>query len=211
LKIRACIPFYSEFETAKSGLLELSYCESIDFKIEPRQGSVTRRNRNSLINDMRSQNIYQEPVKGFDYFLMIDSDISFKLDDVLKLIAHDKDIICAPYVTHDSESKIYDCGMFLPGQPGRIMLKHTIGERGLKKIDWAGAGFTLMKASIFEKIPYPWYRHLIVEDNGKAEESSEDIGFFVNARNQGFDLWCDFDVKIGHRRRKHTDFNWDLK
>lgn len=210
MRAKVCIPFYTEFETTKGGLLELSYCQEVDFDIHPRQGPTVSRLRNNLINDGKSQKMYQSSPEGYDYFLMIDSDIGFKLQDVLKLISHNKDICVAPYKKHESQGK-YDCGMFYPEQPGRILGNAVTTETGFKKIDWCGAGFMLMKSTVFEKMEYPWYRHPIVRFRDNQEIASEDVGFCMNAKEHGLDIWCDFDIELEHKKRNVSNFNWELK
>ena len=84
MKIRVCIPFYSEFESIKLGLQELDNCKEHEFVIEPRQGVNVANTRNSLINDQRSSKKYQNPLEGFDAFLTIDSDMEFTLNNILK-------------------------------------------------------------------------------------------------------------------------------
>ena len=209
MKIRACIPFYNEFETNKPGLRELRDCKEIQFDIEPRQGSVVGRIRNSLFNDEKSQKIQQYPVGGYDYFLMIDSDIDFKLSHVLALIENDKDICCAPYKMHNNQ-ELFDCGMFKPGEPGRIFNRFSTEQKGTYKVDWTGAGFMLIKAEALRAMSYPWYRHIIVKSGDEQSETSEDIGFCTNAKESNIDIWCDFDIPIGHRKRTTSDFNWNL-
>jgi len=182
-------------------------CKDIQFDIEPRQGSVTRKNRNSLINDLKSILVYQKPVEGYDYFLMLDSDIEFNLSNIEALINHNKDIVCSPYLMHGREG-IYDCGEFLI--QGSIKGRYNEDKKGLHVVDWIGAGFMLMKASVFEKMEYPWYRNILVRSGDNQEESSEDIGFCVNAERSNIDVWCDFDNPVGHKKRTHESFDWSF-
>ena len=154
MRIRVCIPFYKDFESTKSGLVELENCKEHEFVIEPRPGTYTHSTRNSLINDKRSQEICQEPVEGFDAFLDIDSDIHFTLKDVLTLIEHDKDIVGFPYLKQGT-TDTYECGVF-GDIIGSIERRFDTTEKGLNPVGYLGNGFRLTKREVFSKSEYPW-------------------------------------------------------
>lgn len=209
MKIRVCVPFYSEFEFAKSGLKECLKCSEIEFSVEPRQGTIISRLRNSLLNDGKSKKVSQSPVSNFDYFLFVDSDIGFTLDNVLKLLSQDKEIIASPYLCHDNNGT-YQCGVFYSDQPGNIKYRYTIYEKGTKEVDFVGAGFLLIKRSALEKIEFPWFREMLLEVGQDADIIGEDIGFCLNARKSGLKVYCDFDNPVKHNLRTANSFNWNL-
>jgi len=208
MKIRVCIPFYSEFETTKLGLQELVNCKEHDFVIEPRQGVYIGNTRNHLINNGVSEEKYQKPVDGFDAFLTIDSDIGFTLDNILKLINHNVDIVGSPYLIHGSDT-IYECGRFSEIM-GNIDRKCNISEKGLQPVHWMGSGMMLIKRNVFEKIEYPWYRHFMIQAGNRQKEAGEDISFCMGASNAGFKIWCDFDNPVNHKKRNQDSFDWNI-
>jgi len=203
MRIRVCIPYYAEFEAVKPGLEELLECREHQFVIIPRMGTYVGEVRNSLINDGVSRMMFQKPVQGFDAFLFIDSDISFTLNDVLSLIKHDKPIVFGSYPRSWDES-VLECGWF-DEKTGFIGGRYGIDKEGFQKVGWAGAGFCLVKSSVFEKLTYPWYRHILKQyDDGKdifQEEAWEDIGFCIHAVESGYEIWCDFNTRAGHTPR----------
>lgn len=215
MKIRVCCPFYSDFELLKPVLRELYFCQEHEFLIPNalvqkqthgfRQSGVPRAARNHGINDGLSKNKLQKITTGEDAFLIIDTDVIFCLESVLRLIEHDKDVCVAPYQTH-SDMREYECGMF-KGVLGSKGDKFKIFEHGLKKIDWCGAGFMLVKAEVFEKIEFPWFRQNMIVSGDNQDECSEDIGFCMNLREHNVDLWCDFDISIVHAPRPAIDRN----
>lgn len=160
-----------------------------------------------MVNGGRSQAIRQSPIHGYDYFLFVDSDIGFTLENVEKLLAHDKDIVCSPYLCHDDKG-VYQAGMF--SYPGVISGKCGVETKGLHRVDYCGAGFMLVKAKVFSATKYPWFRHSIVEMNGLASEVGEDLGFCMNVKQSGFDVWCDFNNPVYHRLRTITNFDFTL-
>lgn len=209
LTIRICTPFYSEFESIKPGIRECLEYDKIKFVFEPRQGTYLYSSRNSLLNDGKSQLKKQSAIPGFDYFLFVDSDITFTLDNVLKLISHDKDIIASPYFAHKDNGTYY-VGDFYENAPGRIKFNYSKFEKGLKTVGYAGTGFMLIKASVLSVMTYPWFEPMLLDLGECAEVMGEDVSFCVKAKKFCFDVFCDFDNPVGHRLRKVDNFNWDL-
>jgi len=207
MKIRVGIPFYSEFEDAKKGVHELVHIKEHSFYIEPRQGVLIGRLRNSFVNDYKSQKKRQEPL-NFDAFLFVDSDISFTAADAMRLIKADKDIISGVYRSQKDEK--YECGLFHPAIPGKVMTRFNSMTRGLRKVDFCGGGFLFVKRAVFEYLEYPWFRHMMVSEGDYQEESGEDYGFAVNAANSNIEIWTDFDCEVNHRIREYSDFRWSL-
>ncbi|GAI93114.1 unnamed protein product, partial [marine sediment metagenome] len=62
-------------------------------------------------------------------------------------------------------------------------MKRVVGE--------GGAGFLLVKREVFEKLPYPWF---------SFEKGGEDLYFCDKARENGFEIWADMSVLLGHLR-----------
>jgi len=195
-----------EYEAVKGCFKELQEYKEIDFIIEPRQGSVIRQLRNSFINDQKSCKRYQEPIEGIDAYLMIDSDINITLKDILLMISHDKYIVTLPYLSHESD-ETYQTGVFSRVE-GNIGGRFNTRKKGLHKVDWCGAGAMLIDARVFKKTEYPWFRHSMLQVDDLQEETGEDVGFCINARKSGFDIWCDFDNPVKHLPRNK---NFDLE
>lgn len=207
MRIRVGIPFYAEFEACKPGLAELRDCREHEFDVQPRQGTYIGKTRNSFINDLKSTKAWQKPLP-YDAFLDIDSDISFTLDDVLVMIAHNKDCISLPYLRQGGHDE-YECGLWkdIPGSLGGYFTPKT---KGLRKVDWSGGGMRLTKAHVYEVMAYPWYFHPMIIKGDRQEEGSEDIGFCMNVAKAGFDIWMDFDRPVGHKLRTPQQFNWSI-
>ena len=150
MRIRVCIPFYSDFELVKPFLRELKKCKEHEFVMEPRQGGIVSELMNSFINDNLCFDKKQSAIKGFDYFLNIDSDIEFTVDQVLRMIDYDKDIVVLPYKTHRNEN-LYQCGRLVYNIFGRVLggLNYGVNETGFKKIGWSGNGMKLTKDHIY--------------------------------------------------------------
>lgn len=203
MKLRVGIPYAKRsgisLET-KNGILSLKKCKDFEVETVYVQGSNLIRSRNALINKEISDLIHQKP-QGFDYILCLDSDIGFSSAHVLQLLAHKKPIISGLY-PHKTKS---GCGVagFLNefgGIDRHIDFNHSYGA---DKIDWVGAGFLLLERDILERLEYPWFRSELVrftdeDGNVHQQQTAEDIGFCLNARRQGIDIWLDCDCKLQH-------------
>lgn len=152
--------------------------------------------KNSMITDARNKLVKRALDFGADWLLFIDSDMIFPMDALMRLIAHDKDIVGATYNkrVHPYET----LGRFVG--PGR-----DISGGGLIEAELLPGGFLLVRASVFKALSDPmrqqqiWFR----EHYDEAEPNrciSEDYAFCIAARAKGFRIWCDLDLtnKLGH-------------
>lgn len=209
MKICVCIPFYSEFETAKPGLRELEACKEIEFVIKPGHAPCLPVLRNKLINEGKSQQTHQTPPGDYDGFLMIDSDIGFTLDDALEVINSGKKICGGAYRRHCEDA--YECGVFKTDMPGAVYRRFETGRSGMHEVDFIGAGFLYIQTSALLEMEYPWFRcevMKIAED--RKEIYGSDIGFCMNASSAGIEIWCSFDVSLHHAPRKMDISTWAL-
>jgi hypothetical protein len=162
------------------------------------RGSLIAEARNYGVNEGRSDAVAQGGFE-FDYYLSVDADIAFTVDDVRRLIARDKDIVGAAYLRRGGTGEIV--AGTCDADAGQIcFLSDEVN--GLRKVDWIGAGFTLIKRRVFEATPYPWYRETGINYNRDGEPSvlvvGEDIGFCLNAARVGFEVFCDCDCRVEH-------------
>jgi len=149
----------------------------------------------------QSEAIYD---REFDFYLALDADVSFKLDDVRKLIAHDLDIVGGAVIPRRLPSK-FSAGHWHNGDyrfTDDDYLSNT--TTGLVEVDWIGMGFTLIKRDVFRKMRYPWFRDYIYEyknpKSGKlcVSVGGEDITFCKQAGDLGYKIYCDCDCRPVH-------------
>jgi len=158
--------------------------------------------RNILVTDNKSRKKHQSLDKKISHYLMIDGDVDgFTLADVDRMIGHDVDIISGAYPLKDKPLVIC-AGAFVPGQPGLVGSRYGRDLlRGKQCVDWVGAGFLLIRREALERMDYPWFREVMVDfGEGEQDTSTEDIGFCVQAQRAGIEVWCDFDVRLNHRK-----------
>jgi hypothetical protein len=133
---------------------------------------------------------------GFDYLFSVDSDMAFAPDTLIKLMAHDRDIVSGVYIQR------------IPGMHTiEIMRKNIYGGvthvdwedikgQGLVPIDGCGFGCVLIKSEVLRAIPYPHFVYHSAIDH--ANTISEDVHFCNQATDRGFTLWCDTDIQCEH-------------
>ena len=140
------------------------------------EGYSVDTSRNMLVKEARNQKA--------DYILWVDSDMILPEDTLIKLLSHGKDIVSAAYAFKDVKSQ--DLIAFsLDG--GRIPLASV---DGLTEVSGIGFGCCLTKTDVFDKIDFPYF--VFGEDYG------EDIYFCKKAREAGYKIYLDPDVKCGH-------------
>lgn len=201
--IKICIPYYSEHKTAEAGVKTLS-SRGLEYETFYGRSALVAQARNALINGALSNKIRQELDPKYSHYLFVDSDIGFNYRHLEAALAHNKNILTLPYLQHKATAT-YAVGTFSDKIQGIVGSKFTPSTKGLRTVDWCGAGFLLVKACVFNRMNYPWFRYGLAETDGKAEIVSEDIGFCLAATKLGYKIWCDFDFPVYHKPRE-TDF-----
>ena len=171
---------------------------------------------NSNITSARNlciQQVYcheQENKAKYDYLMWIDSDIVFKLENIVRLLSHKKDIICGLYFAksppHFAVAGFYDLDKICNGFPK--LTKEQIESKQVVEVDWAGCGFLLMKREIIEKMEYPWFDMRVIDLKKPEERSggfkikkeilSEDISFCTKMKEVGYKIFADTSILLKH-------------
>ena len=141
------------------------------------KGTLITKARNDLVKDLKG-----------DWLLFIDADMKFNTDALNKLLAHNLDIVgglCFRRVPPFNPT-IYKR---MEGHM-KWQWQENYPKNSLFEVDATGSAFLLIKRKVFESIPYPWYEY--------KKELSEDLLFCHKAKEAGFKIWIDSNVKIGH-------------
>jgi hypothetical protein len=141
-------------------------------------GTFVHQARETLLHDVVE-------LWGATHVLWLDADMSFPPDAALRLIAHDRDVVAANYMTRTAHPKP------TASRDGNPVFSH--GERGTEFVDHVGMGVFLMRASIVRNIPSPrfWYSTLT---------ETEDVYFCRRLREAGHTIAIDHDLsnEVGH-------------
>jgi len=129
---------------------------------------------------------------GAEWLFFLDDDHAFAPDILMRLLAHDKDIVASLYLqrikpfvpiayeSFDEETKTYTA---------LDLTKY--GKNDLVPIRAAGTGGMLIKTEVFRALEDPWFH--LTEGIG-----SEDMPFCDDAHNAGFEIYCDLGTPLGH-------------
>jgi GT2 family glycosyltransferase len=157
----------------------------------------------NLLAAKGNKKIHQVP--DYDYYLSIDSDISFSMESIARLLQvfdgrPGAGIVSASYTNNGPNSHCLVAGNFKDAIPGNASpdLNIPAYESKVLSVDWVGAGFALIKKSVFEKLEYPWFRAhpIVVEET--CELCTEDIGLCMDAKAVGFEILIDCSNRVGH-------------
>ncbi len=137
--------------------------------------------------------------------LLVDSDISWRPRDVVRLLQNDESVVCATYPTKDGSGRL-------------AHMPSADADTGdvLVKVDGAGLGFCLVERQVFldliEAFPErrvrnnkhgsptddPWLYNLFPIGLDDGQILGEDYGFCALVRSIGHDVWCDPAIQLGH-------------
>lgn len=143
LKVALCIPssdvWKSRTGTDIAGAVCLSTMHGIDLAILNLEGSMISQQRNAIAETALRENC--------DYLWWIDSDMRFPPDALLRLLAHQKDIVGATY--NKKHEPFETLGRFAGTKP------ETMGE--LHEALLMPGGMMLVKAEVYRRLKFPMY------------------------------------------------------
>lgn len=151
------------------------------FKSNPTMGFIVKqspyvhKNREAVVVDaLNSKNNYT-------HLFFVDSDMSFKPEVLTKLLAADKDIVGGLYFKRGTDKEPV------------FTIRYDEIPTKLFKQPILATGCLLIKLDVFRKIPQPWF------DLGTlARPLGEDVYFCEKARENGYELWCEPSLPVGH-------------
>lgn len=183
------------------GTIRVLDAEKIKFKVEAPIGC-------SVVQWARSVVVESFLKSDCTHLFWIDADIVFHPDAFFQILGHGAvlDIVGATYpLKRDAGGYLIN----LAGEPGKL----EINGLGCVKVKSMGIGFTLMKRAVLEKIAAgkprvkdalngAEYADVFRVDRGPNGPRGEDVAFFDDAREAGFDVWLDPAINLGHAGTK---------
>ena len=169
-------------------------------------------------NVLRGPN--QKPWDGkleYDYQLWIDSDIVFDSSKFWQLCdlavpaeGEERGITAGWYATEDG--KTTSVAHWLEEDDfrsnGGVMNHETVDSMAKRKkpftVDYTGFGWVMIKNGVFEQLEYPWFApKLQVFESGAVQDMcGEDVSFCLDAKEEGYDIWCDPRIRVGHEKTR---------
>ena len=204
LRIGFCLPFgiILEHTPAWISYKNLEKIKEWEISHKIAYGSGVGENRNICARDQDIDLKYQE-INSYDKLLLVDYDVSYTTKDVEHIINSDKKVISGLYQLKNDFRVFNKCHAGLwEDEKGLINHRYNWNDSGIKKCNWLGSGFLCIEKTVFEKLPYPWFIHKLIEivkeNNILRKETGEDIGFSLLCEEYGIELFVDCDVKVKH-------------
>jgi hypothetical protein len=152
---------------------------------------------------------HQKPFDGkidYDYIMWIDSDIIFNINQLLKLIKHDKDICSGLYLMEGGRNfacvKEWDEGFFKENGHFEFLSPDDIkDQKDLIKVNYVGMGWMLVKKGVFESINYPWFEPIRKKIGSYVDFTMEDVAFCHKAIEKKYNIYIDPTVIVGHEKK----------
>ena len=144
------------------------------------------------VHSSRIELVQQAIEHGADYVFFVDADVTFPPETLEHLLALDKDVVGAQYNMRRLPATSTVKTMDEHGTPTAMNRIPT----ELFKAYAVPTGCVLIKTSVFEKIPRPWFFFKHKEDG--SIEVGEDVWFCQRVREAGYDVWCDPTVPVQH-------------
>ena len=150
-------------------------------------GVFVHENQNNLVELARE--------KGASHLFMVEHDNVFEPDTLGRLLAHDKDVIAAPYSGRKlpREPLVYQ-----QNNPGEepYMMSYDIFPDKLFKAYGVPTGCTLIKMSVFDKLTKPYF-FFEYDKQGKML-MSQDIYFSRKVNKANMECWVDPTISVVH-------------
>jgi len=153
----------------------------------------------------------------YDYQLWIDSDIVFDSNKFWQLCdlslnaeGEEKQITSGWYSTEDGQTT--SVAHWLEEDDfrknGGVMNHETLESISKRKkpftVDYTGFGWVMIKNGVFEKMEYPWFapKMQVFESGDVQDMCGEDVSFCLDAKDLGFEIWCDPRIRVGHEKTR---------
>ena len=137
----------------------------------------------------------------YKWILWIDSDISWKPEDVWELMRSGREII-AGLMPVSREGRVGAMRLNAEGHPVSMHSLEFLVEGDPVKVDGVSFGFLMVKSGVFEKMQRPWFkiRQIGIEGVGYPVDLGEDYSWCAGAKEAGFDIWVHPLVRVEHRK-----------
>lgn len=186
MKVAVCIPALQDvkalFTVSAMGLVCRTVTDRPDIQIAPLLNAGMHR-----IEEARESLAALALKEEADWLLWLDDDHVFPPDSLLRLLAHDLDIVGANY--RKRNPAVMMSASIKSGPLGTQPLKPK--AEGIEAVDILGFGVCLIRADVFRKLRRPWF---------KWGPYNEDGYFCIEAKRFGYQPHVDhaLSMEVGH-------------
>jgi hypothetical protein len=127
---------------------------------------------------------------AYDKLFMIDSDISWTVEDFFKLFYSGKDVICGTYMLSDGNTT------------SNFLDRNTLKKASVDiEVEGTGLGFVCVRQGVFENISRPWFAYCYQKHPNNCETpAGEDISWCFHVTQSGYRIFVDPSVNVGHTK-----------
>lgn len=192
MKVLIAVPTFETIcpETFRSLWALKSSAHEVDFEFVKGYDCARARNK---IGEMARK-------RGYEYVLMLDSDMEIPRDALEKLTEFPVDVCLG--VSPKKNTATGETTLFKSGTADFTEVWHYDElPDGVNRMTVRGGGFgcVLIRTELFNQLEYPWFQYTCYP-NGSV--LSEDLYFCEGARLKGFKVEADLRVRCGHLTRK---------
>ncbi len=145
----------------------------------------------------------------YDRLVWIDSDISWTVEALKNLLAHDLDVVSG-VMPIDVNGRVGMTRFTEGGAPTVMSWTDILFEDDVFEVDGVSFGFLAVKSGVFEKMPRPWFkiREVPLPEGGEDffVNLGEDYSWCLNARESGFTIWVDKNISVNHQKENTLHF-----
>ncbi len=187
-KVCLCMPSlnvgHTDTSMALSTMASYSLMHGVKVLLMNEKCCYVTQSRNRLVSDA----LEHDP----DFIMMIDTDMLFPADAMMKLLEHDLDIVGANYARRSHPYTML-------GHP--LVWTSDLPPGGLVEYEALPTGMLMIKADVFRKMPWPWFYETYHRERGP--DKSHPIEAFFDHLEDSF--FMDLPEKIEWELRRNKD------
>jgi hypothetical protein len=140
--------------------------------------------------------LFNNEIESCKKVIFIDSDMTWEISEILKLIESPYPITVAPYSRPD---ELINIG-YEETPPVGLRHKSFLNDKTEPfEVDFAGLGFAAIEYEVLTKLKFPYFdtKYTLQVDN-RYHLLGEDTYFFRKIREAGYKIMCDPSLRPGH-------------
>jgi len=183
----------------------------VSFFVSRAYDPLVYRARNKCLGGEITAGKSQPPLCGINYdkILWIDSDMTWTFDDYARLDGADLPIVSGLYLMDESDKfaavEKLDLLSITSGSEIEYIPQSIVQDRStdpIRRVDYHGMGFCLMKEGVLESVGYPWFAPEIFKQGDMVDVLSEDAAFCLRLKERGIDCHVHTGCILGHEKMR---------
>jgi hypothetical protein len=185
--------------------LETNRNKNYAFDIVTSTGGSSVHLRNLCVTKGNCKKVQELP---FEYYLSIDADVGFEVQNVIDAIEIFKKgvpgIKKLGVVGGAYSPKGNYVDKIFAGKFGNVFGYSPVekwipfGAKGIQKVDWCGTGFMLIDAKVLRQMCFPYFQCYPIDLGEECHYVTEDIGFCMDISKLGYGIAVDCGNRVAH-------------